>query len=316
MKRVALLFFAFVILSNVARAQFILKNLKELPRLKDGITYVVVSDTKAGECSSLMRVFKDVWTFNTVEFITRDEVVSKISPSSSFISVINFVIAERDGDFYMNRQYSRIEFWTTGSKVPGAEETVGLPKGNKRVTIGRFEMFSVFSAGGNAEKKESFSEINCGKGNVLWWSHGIIKNYLQMLTTDLKMDKPYDLYRKINIASEMHTLKNDTLFIPEYIFDDQGLIMGFNKSRSSGDEFLAKYKAPYKIISNDDLSSKILTASKPFYYFLCLKRGMIEKFLMVVNAKTGAVVYSTYSLAGSFNFKPDDMEDIYMAVIK
>jgi len=74
------------------------------------------------------------------------------------------------------------------------------------------------------------------------------------------------------------------------------------------DKLFEDYKYPYKVIPDMELSDKILTETDPFYFLLFVRVGS-GKVIMVINSKTGEVVYSRYH-SMFYNLKSGDLKDL------
>ena len=132
---------------------------------------------------------------------------------------------------------------------------------------------------------------------------GMIKNYLQYLNSCLSNKLAINCQKNIAVSAKLATLKNDTLYIPKYVL--KGLAFEYIKNGRSvevkatrvkrkASEIFKDYTFPYKVISDAQLSDKILTCEKSFYYLMYICSNT-DRYVSIVNAKTGKIVYLNYT---------------------
>jgi hypothetical protein len=93
-------------------------------------------------------------------------------------------------------------------------------------------------------------------------------------------------------------LKQDTLFVANYWYGEDGLPMESLEHDSKSYKITVKYVEdmiaayPYKIklIGREELNNKILKAGKDFYYYSYIQSSA-NKIVSVINGYTGNVVY-------------------------
>ena len=78
------------------------------------------------------------------------------------------------------------------------------------------------------------------------------------------------------------------------------------KERDNPDKLFEKYKYKYKWITKEDLSEKILNSEEDFYYLMYLQVNS-EKYINVVNGKTGDFIYRDYETL-TYNIKKNDIK--------
>jgi len=144
---------------------------------------------------------------------------------------------------------------------------------------------------------------------------GYLKNYLQKVNNLIKKEKIYWLY-KDEYLPELKKLKNEILYIPSYISIKFSRWTGDDEERN--DEYIKKlfkkYKYKYKIISDEDLNNRII--NNEMFYYLRYVRVNSQKFLQVVNSKTGEVIYRNYIAGFSYNLKSKYIKDLSKKITK
>ena len=119
----------------------------------------------------------------------------------------------------------------------------------------------------------------------------------------------------------MDDLKKDTLFIPDFAFieyssysGDVPFMVDKNKEKKNIKEYINEknffnnYKYPFKIISSNELSDKLINSKTPFFYFLYSVNYM-GKFITIVNSLNGENVYATSSTKCEYKGLKDVLAD-------
>lgn len=143
---------------------------------------------------------------------------------------------------------------------------------------------------------------------------GLLKNYFQKINSLIEAGTAVG-YFGCACTEEIKNLKKATLYVPEYIG------MGFNafsgteneKSDKKKNDLFEDYKYKYEYINIDELSNKILAGEDIYYLRYVMENG--QKYLNVVNAKNGEVIYRNYHPM-SYNLNKDNMEEIKKAIEK
>ena len=144
---------------------------------------------------------------------------------------------------------------------------------------------------------------------------GMLKNYFQKTNQLLDKGEIYWMYEKDN-EKELINLSQNTLYVPEYNNTKHD---GWNNSdevreEDDEDKLYKKYAFEYANISMEDLDARIL-GNEEFYYLRYVRMNT-ERFLQVVNAKTGDVIYRDYIPGLSYNIKPKHIEDLSKTIEK
>lgn len=138
---------------------------------------------------------------------------------------------------------------------------------------------------------------------------GLLKNYLQKINNLIKANETYWMYEN-DYLPELKKLANNKLFIPAYLgikYDGWKGIDG-EQDDENIKEIFKKYDYQYKIISTEELSNKILENQE--FYYLRYVRMNSERFLQVVNSKTGEVIYRNYIMGLSYKLKPKNIKKL------
>ena len=145
---------------------------------------------------------------------------------------------------------------------------------------------------------------------------GMLKNYFQKVNNTLSKNETAWLYDK-DYKKELKNLTTQTLFVPEYITIRYDGFSGkdSDKNNKKVKAALDKYKYKYEIIKPEKLTERILSGEE--FYYLRYVRVNAERFLQVVNAKTGEIVYQDYMIGlFSYNLKPKYFKELNAKIEK
>ncbi|KQB40951.1 hypothetical protein [Flavobacterium aquidurense] len=144
---------------------------------------------------------------------------------------------------------------------------------------------------------------------------GMLKNYFQQINKIISKGEHCGLYDDF-AAPEVKNLKENTLYIPEAYMMEYSPWKGTEKLRDEKDlkKLLEDYKYKYQFIRDEDLEKKILNNEDIYYLRYVSMNG--NKYIQVVNAKTGDAAYYFYGAGFAYNLKDDDFKNISKAISK
>ena len=303
------LFVAFCVLLTVsfaAKAQFKISNVELIPQLKKGTTYVVMPPTDATTAKQYMDVIQQHWTFSKVEQIDFNEVEKHLSPNNSFLMLANMTVQKTWNDRVVGSyEEFYLSFWTGNEKLykPKADKS-NWAYNMSEVATGRVAVNKEAFLDGMVVYKAGMS----GGGHIHTWGTGLLKNYLQqmvrLLEEGVAMDSDYPTIDK----TQLKTLKNKTLYVSEAVLVSFNPINADNSEKHDEKLVFQDYKAKHKVVSSEQLNNMILSATEPFYYLL-QTQVYHGKYVNVINAATGEVVYTDWDALG-YNIKPGDVKKI------
>lgn len=136
---------------------------------------------------------------------------------------------------------------------------------------------------------------------------GHLKNYFQKINALITEEKNYEL-RKLEKEGDLKKLKNEILFIPDFVKLEYHPVRIKETERNSEDlkELLGDYKYKYQLASVAEIEKKILNNDN--FYYLDYVKVNNEKFVQIKNSLTGNVVLR-YSDVG-YNLEDDDFKKI------
>jgi hypothetical protein len=117
---------------------------------------------------------------------------------------------------------------------------------------------------------------------------------------------------KIYNEQELNKLKTSTLYVPDYVLVKFNMFTGDESKQHKEEDLFEDYKLKYQVLSTKKLNDNILSDPAGFYYLLYVKSST-DKFVSVVNSKTGEIIYSEYT-GVKYNLKPGDLKDLYQKI--
>lgn len=121
---------------------------------------------------------------------------------------------------------------------------------------------------------------------------------------------------KDDFLPELKKLTNNKLYIPSYMTIKYN---GWTGKDSEGDDeniqkIFKKYDYKYEVISDEELNRKILNNEE--LYYLRYVRMNAERFLQVVNSKTGEIIYRNYITGLSYKIKSKHIKELNSKIKK
>ncbi len=128
---------------------------------------------------------------------------------------------------------------------------------------------------------------------------GFLKNYFQKINDLISKNENYWLYEN-DYKKELALLSKEVLYIPSYFKikydrDKYGNLFSKNDEKINKeyiDDLLSNYNYKFTFISDEDLNQKILDNEE--LYYLTYVMSNKQKFMQIVNSKTGEVIYRDY----------------------
>ena len=144
------------------------------------------------------------------------------------------------------------------------------------------------------------------------YSPGFLKNYFQKINNVIAANEGYWMYGT-DFDSEVRKLATQTLYIPDYFKLE---CQPMSRDKVDGPiKLLKDYKYKYEFLKDVDLDNKIQNGEE--FYYIRYVRMNAEKFIQIVNSKTGNIVYREY-ITGVMSLGLDngDIKNINKAIDK
>ncbi len=142
---------------------------------------------------------------------------------------------------------------------------------------------------------------------------GYIKNFIRILNDRLVNNDIYSLRDDYVNKNTIKNLKTKTLYAPDWILRRYAPKSSTLKKISIPEEFFEDYDYEYKVISDDELNSKILEG-EPIYYLLHTQFNA-QKVFAIIDAKNSKYVF-VYNGVFSYNVKSSDFKKLNKAISK
>ncbi len=177
---------------------------------------------------------------------------------------------------------------------------------SNKITIAQFllfptgELWSLIIKNDTKTVKEFLSH----KESFFNYKPGFLKNYFQKINNLLTEKKNYWMRNK-EYLPEVKKLTQQTLYIPDFVARKFDPLKGIY---SEPDTLIVNhafwnYKYDYQLIKPDKLSEKIMQ-NEPVYYLMFVRLNR-DRFLQIVNARTGEIVFRSYEpVSNNFNLEP------------
>lgn len=319
-KNVSICLVIILFFTGALRAQFEITPPKWYPAVKYSKLYVYMSDTTKPHSKNIMSIIRDNWKLCPVAFANGRPDASLVVPGNLFLSVSTFTrtiqyIRENfagqsnyKGTTAQN-DYYYLCFETTNNPGSATKNELDVAARAelylKTITYGgQEEMEKVFKKdlkkSGILYKKESTFDLADADFKYVYLNGnpGNIKNMIQYVSNQLAAGKGSKLLEENSSSAEVSKLKQDTLYVPNYWYGEDGLTMEsldhdskpYKTTVKYVEDMLAAYPYKVKLVTRDELNNKILQAKNAFYYYSYIQCSA-NKIVSVINGYTGNVVY-------------------------
>jgi hypothetical protein len=305
---------------GTANAQFEISPPKWYPAVKYFNLYVQIGDTTRPHSKKIMNIIRDSWKLCPVIFTLGKANTSLVIPGNLFLSVSTFT---------RTTQYIR-ENWAGQSFYKGttsqndyyylcfeASNNSGSTSKNEMDVTARAELYlKTITYGGQAAVENAFKK-DLKKTGILYKKEstldladidfkyvylngnpGNIRNIVQYVSSQLSAGKSCKLFDENSSSAEISKLRQDTLYVPNYWYGEDGLTMESLEHDSKPykitvkyvEDMLTAYPFKVKLIGREELNSKILYSDRDFYYYSYIQSSA-NKIVSVINGFTGNVIY-------------------------
>lgn len=144
------------------------------------------------------------------------------------------------------------------------------------------------------------------QGEIYNWAPGMMSGYLDIVNRNLLSRSGVGVYDEVSNEATLGKLKNDTLYIPDYVTIKFNPFSGQEDDDGEQDDESQKkaYKYPVKLISVEELDKLIMNRDREIFYLSYVKNSA-QKIVSVYSNKS-SVIY-TNCTPMSYNFKNKDL---------
>jgi len=266
-----------------------------------------MKDPAAPKAAAFVETIRKNWSFSKVECIKYTDVEKNIAPNNSFITIGAKMTSSNSTA--LSETDFQLELWTTNGKF------VYDPKKRKhfnpedKILIASIQLFPDFFLQNNPSS--AYKTDYDSSGHLKNWGPGILGNYIQQLISLL--NKAETREAKIDFLNKNELSNISTLYIPDYVLTKFSKNSDDESKKLDPKEVSEGTALNCKILTSDELNTKILTEDGAFYYLLLIKTNN-GKWVTVTNSQTGEIIYS--ASGSSANFKPGDLKDLQKAIQK
>lgn len=347
-----ILLFTICLFSLQAFSQYQFEKPKWNPATPYRVLYVFSEDTSTQQAKAVLQAIRASWNVTPVKVISVNQLdANLIVPGNIFVNPMQYTIVtqnDRGGGNYgeaIYNDYYYLNFWTVEKEYNPKKDIR-----DNMYMICRAELFmkminqmtsdfkkfeitapnkSIFLYQQRKGLRETTFDITSDKFGYDYVNgmSGGIKNTFQEVNRLFKENKPHGFFDEVNAPGKLSMLKKDTLFIANIWFGSDGTIfeqmqkeeVKFNKklydqSVQYINDLFKSYPYPYKLVSREELNARIIDGNNNMYYLNYIQSSA-DKFLSVVNGKTGEILYTSVEKR-SYRLKTKDFENIAAAVGK
>lgn len=307
-KKTCPIFLAILLFAAKSKAQVQVLEKDVLGKIQNGHTHVIVKDPNSPLAGEFLESFKKSWTVTKgVDLIAQDNLVGNMMEGDTYFSMESLTVTSS----YGKAIYAFYNLWQPTKKMLKDKKF----KINHEDALARIQLSIDIDAVKELYFTDEINPKSGEKGHVFHWNPGLLKNYLQILSAELKTGKKTNYQDEKTNKALIKELSSKTLYYPEDNLNKIGFFL--NSGTVDTKDLFDDYKFKYKVISDDELGEKIMADSEQFYYFLFV-RITGSKLLLVVDSHTGEVIYSRFSSAlfSAKNVDKGDLKDLYKAINK
>ncbi|TYB78571.1 hypothetical protein [Bizionia myxarmorum] len=298
--------------SSVSPTNLYVSKIKEaeFDYLKTTKTYFIVPNELDFEKTK--NLISDIWTFNDIEFVAQENYIE-----DDYVLENNTIIRIHDENYALVKRQLGKNDKTVGMWFVKKFELISYPsvkinkKGEKNLEIYEFaDVFftqSILNRFQNSPhyREKKAKEIS-DEPDYYNFDYGYIKNYFQTLNDKLNKKEMLNVRDGIVNTKKLKTLKEQTLFIPDWTLKSTNAFTGALSKIQEPEELFEKYEFPYEMISHQALNDKILSGEK--FYYLMHSQFNEYKLLSIIDSVTGEIIYLVENKG--YNIKSGDLKDI------
>lgn len=290
----------------------------DLETFKKTTTIFVVQQGDAARIEDFRKSIGEIWTITPFRVVTADSVRFFRGRKYSLFAFGGFTI-ERRSSSGMTTTSTHISYDLTIPDYNKKGEVDG------RTILARFilspDMGTVSELSGTRstfEGRKAREEREANESARLTrsadysnWGPGQIRGYLKAINDHLAAAKRRGIFDEIIEKSEIKALAKDTLFVPNYVKDKLNPFSRTEKTDEDDEveEDAARvYPFPHRYINEEDLERLIVHSGRPIYHLIYV-RSSSNKYISVVEGRSGKIIYSLFHNL-SYNFKTKDLKKL------
>lgn len=153
---------------------------------------------------------------------------------------------------------------------------------------------------------EDFQKIAYTQAVMHNWTPGMMRSYLAVVSKSLKANALLDRDDEFENTDPLHSLKTDTLYVPDYVNIRVNLVGEEKEVDRDDDDIKDAYKHPIRFVSTEELDKLIADNTRSIHYLSVAISGGRRKYITVHESGSGKIIYANHVL-GSRGFKNKDL---------
>jgi len=283
---------------------------EDLDNFKKTTTVLIVPNKEKNRLNEYKAAVKQAWTFNPIEVITMDQTSQYKTGNYSYINIGAVIIQRKDGSV------GGVGGRTMATSSANYFLHCWYPKPNKKgklkvKTMARVELYmesetnakTIYMSNSDEDVETAIASNEATFYNL---NPGYVKLYLGVVNKHLKSGEKRKLWTEEKDDAEMKKVAKDTLFMPAHILNKFGVEKGKKLNET---ELMEKYPYKYKYLPDDQLSLKIVNATKPTYVLSYIDVNS-QKYISIFEAKSGKLIFSDYQPMAAFGINRGDFKDL------
>ncbi len=277
-----------------------------LDRLKNSKTYFVYKDSDLYHLESLSKSLKEVWHYSELELISFDEFRSgKYKGNYSFFTIDHLRVILKKYDYPVGFfDFCFLHLW-----MKKEDETLSFCRIELQPAA---EVYSVIAQSYSDTTYNGAWEYIYKRATIHNWHLTHLKTALQYVDRKLFEAKEHKLYDAV-VKENLSVLKNDTLYVPDYVRVKYGVYPGTEHKRKNLNWVFRKYKHPYRLVNEGELF-EISQSSGGTAIYLNWVKSSNHKYISVFDGKTSELLYNDASLGSNLRVK--DIKELSKAIKK
>jgi len=268
------------------------------------------------------KILKDSWTVTTYkivninEFNLEDYLDGKHSfvyiDHNRYVSTRNVLVISSLEFFMFDTEAKKKEIEKLKKKSPKKQKDY-IIMNEERINIASIELFYNDNEDDYPVQSKNIP-ISWTYNNDLFENYklGFLKNYFQEVSSFISENKGRGMYGG-ECTPEIKNIKNHTLYISDFALgtpDPTKSTKDQSKEKIEKQkiEVFREYKYKYELTNNEAINTKILNGDE-FYYMRFFTIGY-QKFIEIINSKTGNIIYKTYKPGVGFDLESKHLKEI------
>ncbi|MEO0724876.1 MAG: hypothetical protein AAFZ63_10070 [Bacteroidota bacterium] len=310
---------------------------EDLDALREAETLFIMRPGDESEIEEWQAMLDEVWTVNKVTAITRGELPDYVEDSGrdtyAFLGLEGHAttVQMKTTSYVVSHYYLHLSM--PGDEIPYSDKELKrferrgetpepkfeirsfariavYPDGELMVLADQFRHSFSLTDG----QKNDHMEFVYNEANFYNWEPGFLKNALQEVNRVLSKGETRWIFGETLDEAQLSALRRKTLYVPDYLLIKYNKFNGNESKRHEVDDLFGDYEYRYALIDASELSTKILAAEEPFYYFNYV-RSSTDAFYTITNALTGEIVYGVYDPV-TYNIKSKNIKEMNRAIEK